>query len=623
MRKLPTPSFKNLPAIPVDIGDALKTLVSLGERTIASKQALQGLTTFYEIEDTVATAYNFLYGKKLTTEDADARDEMARALGHGLDFRLVSTLNEHIFGDPNSSSFLRFVTGFIEEAVEHFTGESGDDESEEAQGDPLTKLSLEEPEQFSMAWTVEPDVHHSSKELLPKFAATLKDAEAATQQFWPTISEYGLSYNLLIAQKLGSSDLPDPRAQFVDVWKSAWDTLEEKGLLYAIDMTIFDGFKPREVDGLTRFTPGTVTLLEQNPDTKDLTPIAVRVASFQGEGKQVYVRGEATPSAWIYALQAAKVSITVYGIWLGHVYHWHVVTAAMQFTMLKVFSKEHPIFQLLAPSSKYLVGFDTVLLLLWKSVAPPTAINTPRRFLKLCDHFAEGRSFFDDDPTVELERLGISEADFTDKEPWDKYAFVPYLLKIWDIVDTYTNDFVEATYASDQDIQQDDELQEWIKRSGERRQGGNIRGLPKMDSKEALHRVLRSFLYRITAHGNSRLSKSANPGLTFVGNYPPCLQDASIPAPESTMTTKELLQRMPVTGTIAGMVTFYFTFSFSVPYEPLIPIEGFDENLFFEGGMDDDRNKALVRFRGQMVKFIQEYSPVSPQIYQWPLNIET
>ena len=624
MHKLPTPSFDNLPAIPVDIGEALETLVKLGKREIATEQAKQGLTTLYTIEDTMATGYNFLYGKKLTTEDSDARDDLAKALAHGDNLKLLSSMDEHLFGDnkESSPSFLRFVTGLAQSVVDKITGDSDDQEDEEDQGDPLTKLSLEEPEQFSMAWTVLPDIYDSSKDLLPKFAATLRDADAATERFWPTISEYGLSYNLLIAQKLGSSKMPDPRAEFAGVWKKEWDALEEKGLLYAIDMTIFDGFKPREVDGLTRFTPGTVTLLEQDPGTRDLTPIAVRVAGYQGKGKQVYVRGAATPSAWLYALQAVKVSITVYGTWLAHVYHWHIVTAAMQYTMFKCFSDDHPIYQLLAPQSKYLVGFDTVLLVLWKSVAPPTAIDTPRRFLKLCDHFAAGRNYFDDDPTTALERLGITEADFTDKKAWDKYAFVPYLLQIWDIVGTYTKAFVDATYKTDQDVRDDKELQEWIEKSGDEH-GGNIRGLPAMDSKEALNRVLHSLLNRLTAHGNSRLGKSANPGLTFVGNYPPTLQDASIPAPDSTMTTRELLRRMPMTGTIAGMATFYFTFAFSVPYEPFIPIAGLDADLFFPGGMDDPRNKALVLFRQAMVEFIEAYSPASPQRYQWPLNVET
>jgi hypothetical protein len=51
------------------------------------------------------------------------------------------------------------------------------------------------------------------------------------------------------------------------------------------------------------------------------------------------------------------------------------------------------------------------------------------------------------------------------------------------------------------------------------------------------------------------------------------------------------------------MVRFYFTFSFSHPYEPLIPIGGLETDLFFSegpggsGGPGDPRNRALVAFR--------------------------
>lgn len=626
MRKLPVVSFDNIPAVPVDVGEALEALGRLGEREIETKQARQSLTSLYTIDDTLTTAYNFLFGTKLTTKDSDAREELKEALQHRDNLKLVATMDEHIFGEKDlSPSFLRFVSGFAASVVDRLTGASYDGPKtgqDDEEGEPLTKLFLDNPEQFSMAWTNLPEVRHQAEGLLPKFAASLEDADAATEQFWTTISEYGLPYNLLIAQKLGSSEMPDPRAEFAAVWKPEWSALEQEGRLYAINMMIFDGFKPREVEGLTRFTPGTVTLLEQDAETKNLTPIAVRVAGYEGAGKQVYVRGDATPSAWIYALQAAKTSITVWGIWLGHVYHWHMVTAAMQYTMFETLSDDHPVRQLLGPQSEFLIGFDTVLLVLWGTVAPPTAIDTPRRFLKLCDHFAAGRNYFDDDPTTTLKRLGINEADFTDKEPWDRYSFVPYLLEIWEKVGKYTRSFVDATYPTDQDVKNDEELQKWIQMSGDEDEG-NVRGLPAMDSKEALNKVLQSFIYRVTAHGNSRLSKSANPGLTFVGNYPPCLQDASIPAPDSTMTTKQLLERMPATGTIAGMVTFYFTFSFSVPYKQLIPIAGLDEDLFFPGGMDDERNKALVLFRRSMAEFIRSYSPDSPQLYQWPLNIET
>src|SRR5262249_35930835 len=138
----------------------------------------------------------------------------------------------------------------------------------------------------------------------------------------------------------------------------------------------------------------------------------------------VYARGTASSGAWLYALQAAKTSITVFGVWLGHVYHWHLVTAAMQMTMLNNVPTTNPLYQLLAPQSKQLIGFDNVLLLLWEQIAPPTSLATPNELLALANDYAAGRSFFDDDPKQTIKQLGLRRKDFTAKQPWDKYPVV-------------------------------------------------------------------------------------------------------------------------------------------------------------------------------------------------------
>ena len=74
------------------------------------------------------------------------------------------------------------------------------------------------------------------------------------------------------------------------------------------------------------------------------------------------------------------MSVTVYGIWLGHVYQWHIITAAMVMTMFENLSANHPVRKLLEPQSSYLIPFDDVLLLGWGSLAeaPPTSIATAR-----------------------------------------------------------------------------------------------------------------------------------------------------------------------------------------------------------------------------------------------------
>ena len=402
-------------------------------------------------------------------------------------------------------------------------------------------------------------------------------------------------------------------------WSAELDAAVAAGLLYVIDLRIYEALKPQTVKGFTRFTPGTLTVLVQDPVSKTLTPEVIRVAGHEGAGAQVFVRGQATASAWLYALQAAKTSVTVFGIWFGHVYHWHIVTAAMQMTMFEELPEGHPVRVLLGPQSKYLIPFDDVLLVLWRHIAPPTSVSSGLQFLELVNLYADGREFFDDDPTTTLAKLGLRVEDFTVHEPWDQYPIVGQLLSFWAATGKYVDTYVDQTYATDADVAGDEKLQSWIRESG-KEDGGNVRGLPAMDSKEALKGVLHSLVFRITVHGTGRLQNVANPGLTFVANFPPCLQDATIPAPTDSFDTPALLRYLPKTGTIAGMVTFYFTFSFSTPYELFVPLGGLGEDLYLG---DATSNAALVELRRFISTFIETFQPDVPQVFQWPLNIET
>jgi hypothetical protein len=485
---------------------------------------------------------------------------------------------------------------------------------------PTTPLSLESPEQFALTWTTFEGLYRNALPLLDKWSATLTDQTVAEQLFWPAIANYGLSYNLLILKKMGQAEAAQRKALFRDKWMPAWDALVTSGSLYEIDLSIFNTLQPQQAaDGSTRFTPATVTLLQQDASTKALTPVAVTVSGYQGAGMQTYLPGE---GAWLYALQAAKTSITVWGTWLGHVYHWHIVTGAMQQAMSLNLEQNSALYQLVAPQSDFLNAFDNVLLLLWR-IAPPTSVTSSLQFIELCDTFATGRSFFDDDPLPTLQRLGLQQADFTVATPWDQYPIVGHLLKIWEATAAYVNAFMATSYPTDASVANDQALQAWMAEAADP-SAGNIRGLPPMNTRAALASVLTSLLYRVTAHGTGRLPASSNPGLTFIPNFPPCLQDATLPDPGQSISTKQLLQYLPNTGTLAAELAFYNTFAFSVPYEPFIPLDGIESKLFFPGGLTDPRNQALVKYRQAIAAMIEELSgPFAPQITQWPLNVET
>src|SRR5215204_6372207 len=98
-----------------------------------------------------------------------------------------------------------------------------------------------------------------------------------------------------------------------------------------------------------------------------------------------------------------------------------------------------------------------------------------------------------------------------------------------------------------------------------------------------------------------RLPRSTDPWLTFVANFPPCLQRTDLPPPNADIGgTKELLKYLPNVRTIADMLAFYFAFAYSKSYASLLPAAGSDKELYFPGGLSDARNNALIEYRNKI-----------------------
>jgi hypothetical protein len=504
-----------------------------------------------------------------------------------------------------------------------------------------TGLALDKAEEFALPWTTYGDVHEHSQDLAEPLARTLQDATAATKAFWPTIASFGLPYYLLVLEKVDDAQATRFATEFGNVWRTEkLGAAHQAGLLYAIDTSILAQLEPFTArDGTVRFTPGTITLLTQNPQTKELSPAAILLSTTNDGLARVY--GSNDP-AWLYALQAAKTSITVWGIWLGHVYHLHVSTAAMQMTMFNHLPADHVLRPLLEPQSQQLIDFDFVLLTtLFQKISPPTPVSGPLALVKLLDQFAANRTFLGDDPLAQLETRGLEKKDFTDSKDWDRYPLVGWLLDVWTITHDYVKAVVEVLYETDADVKQDKDLKAWMDASGDPSQG-NLRGLPAVDTRDDLTKVLTSLLYRVNAHGGGTLVPAVNPVLAFVATFPPCLQNATIIEPGTPVDpTKDLLPLLPRTGTIGEMTTFFFTFVYSLPSEPLIPTGGITAEPHFPPSQSAC-NPALFKYRQDIHDFVDTFvadwndavarirgtGPGSPPSYadnqyeQWSLSIE-
>lgn len=515
-------------------------------------------------------------------------------------------------------------------------------------------ISLEDPKQFMISWTSygnEPLNQNADEKLGAEFAEQLTDAEVATKKFWPQIAKSGTAFNLIgvlrkvkvTRDKVTRDQMPALRALFgrppqnpVNEAKAlgggesgrggggddaAWQQIEssyQKDKLYVIDLKILESLPPRhwndEGTDVVRFNPATVTLLEMKED-KSLEPAFIwvhRPGYKRGKAEissdtRIYSRRGSSPGAWLYALQAAKSSVTLYGIWLGHVYHWHSIPAAMQRTLQEqIKDKKHPIQMLLGLRSQHLVRFNGALLDgYFATIAPPTSIVKQIDLLKLLDNFAKGRMYSDDDPNNQLDWNGIEAKDFSSKPtaPWDLFPAARNLTHIWDLCQDFVRAFMGKYYPTDDTVRKDDALQKWMKASADSKQG-NIHGLPPMDKKKALNDVLVSYIYRITAHGVSRLPRTADPWLTFVANFPPCLQREDLPSPDAALSTSELLKYLPNLRTIAEICQFYFIFVFAGPFQPLLAA-GDKRDLYFP--TKDGLDTPTIAYQDRIIEFAVEF----------------
>ncbi len=602
IRRLPLHllGYPNIPGVPFVLSEIPGTLLRLSKRAYATTQAKSGLNNTYKIDGFDANGYSYLYGRE---KDIPAEQEMDRQ-------QLKADMETAILENELRPEKVR---SRLEDNTHPLTAQTED---------PITLLSLTAPEQFAMSWTTFNAVYEDAKPQLTLRAATLTDPEVANREFWPTIAQHGFAYNLLILQKVNAENAADFKAAFGEEWTAEIETLLERQLLYAIDLRFYEILQPQTVKGNPRFTPATLTLLAQEPSTKALEPIKVIVTGYQGTQKQIYTYGVATPGAWLYALQAAKTSITLYGIWMGHVWHWHIVSAALLMTLNNEVEETHPLRLFMAPQSSFLLAFNDVLLLLWKGIAPPTSVSSAKEFIAMTDAFAKGRVYFDDDPDVTLGKFGIHKSDFSQNSDWDQFPIAGQMLQLWQATSDYVSAFVNNTWANDAAVVADKQLQAWLAASTNPEEG-NVAGLPALDSRANLIRTLQSLVFRLTAHGSARLNHSANPVLSFVPNFPPCLQLTDIPPANADINTEALLRYLPKTGTIGEMMTFYFTFAFSAPYVPFLPLAGNNTELIFGDDPTEPRNAALIAFREYIHDFITGYDAPTPQYYQWPRNIET
>ena len=282
-------------------------------------------------------------------------------------------------------------------------------EATSTRGNSRRSVPLEQPEQFSISWTSFPTSTTTGLPSLPTWTSSLTDADAATDQFWPMIAQHGFGYNLIIPEKVTGASVNAVRRNFpVGLDSRARGRCGRRNALRHRHDPVSAVQSRRPSPALRGSYPSTITLLKQDPQYQEAeTDRRDRLRVSRPEPSDVHAgeldrRGMALCTTGGQGLDLRLRSLARACVPLASGYRRNADDDVQHLPRPAI-----PIYQLLAPQSKFCIPFDDVLLLLWSEIAPPTPMANFLQFLELTNDYAAGRNYFDDDPKVTLKQLGL------------------------------------------------------------------------------------------------------------------------------------------------------------------------------------------------------------------------
>ncbi|XP_067249525.1 polyunsaturated fatty acid 5-lipoxygenase-like isoform X2 [Chanodichthys erythropterus] len=228
--------------------------------------------------------------------------------------------------------------------------------------------------------------------------------------------------------------LPDKFAVTQEMVKGSLDrglTLQEElkaGNIYIADYAILEGVQANATDPNTQqYLAAPFCLLYKNSQ-KEIVPIAIQVPATAGEANTVFLPSD-NQYDWMLAKMWVKSSDFNVHQLVIHILRTHLTSEVFAIAMYRQLAAVHPVYKLLIPHVRFTV-----------------AINTAGREKLICES-----GLFD----KAMKARGV--------EDLPNYYYRDDGMMVWEAMKSFVSDVVKIYYGSDEKVQQDKEIQAFVK----------------------------------------------------------------------------------------------------------------------------------------------------------------
>ncbi|XP_071334225.1 arachidonate 12-lipoxygenase, 12S-type [Trachinotus anak] len=359
------------------------------------------------------------------------------------------------------------------------------------------------------------------------------------------------------------------------------------GNIYLLDYAIMDGIPTNTIKGKPQYIAAPLCLLYQHPD-EGLIPVAIQLEQTPDLDSPIFLPTD-PPLAWLLAKMWVRHSEFQVFQLLSHLLRTHLVIEVFCVATLRQLPAVHPIYKLLAPHLRYTLEINCR--------GRTQLISPDGIFKRVVSTGGDGLLILAQREYKVLTYRSLQpHKDFADREvsQLPKYFYREHSLMLWDAIHSFVSGMVELYYQSDHDVQEDLELQAWIRDISEE----GFTELPtfglssKLSSREELSTLLAVALFTSTAQ-HAATNNGQFDWCAWVPNTP-CTMRQPPPTDKDAVTMEMIMASLPDVS--QSCMQMAITWHLGRVQPDAIPLGQYTEQHFTEG-----RALELIdRFRAEL-----------------------
>nr|XP_056719327.1 polyunsaturated fatty acid lipoxygenase ALOX15B-like [Euleptes europaea] len=230
----------------------------------------------------------------------------------------------------------------------------------------------------------------------------------------------------------------------------------KKGTIYIADYRILDGISGGWINKVQQYITAPICLLHITPQ-KELIPLAIQLSQTPGPETPIFLPCD---SEWDWILAKTWVRNSHFHVHqaVAHLLRTHLLAEVFALATFRHLPTCHPLYKLLIPHMRYTFNINTLARedLISKDGIFDKAIGLGRQgLIELCQRGME---------VLTYSFLCLPE-DLEDRDVCSlpNYYYRDDGLEIWAAIESFVSNIVDFYYLKDESVQEDYELQGWIK----------------------------------------------------------------------------------------------------------------------------------------------------------------